>query len=446
MLERSKSSEIVGSLSHSKFGTISEDREKIDTLSEIVHDSGLHYQEDVLPIPDVDGSKFKNADALALATFYVVENARVLMTVLANMLREEGGYEYKKAIVNTIISIVEEILEAKESDLAHLCKFIEDYEHKSLATRILHLSVTPAKYIRYIYNRVILENAPVRAAAVGALAKFGAASEDLLPNILVLLQRTTLDQDDEVRDPMNVSLSALERLLHRYTMGPTTKPFDVRSVPIEAIQVGLPKGRTNTKKAREDTYIEQLSSMPEFAHLGPIFKSSLLGDLTESEVEYVVRFLKHVFNHYIVFQFYVNNTLNDQLLEKVSVQMDGSAEGFEIVHYTPCQVIKCNDTGTTDTLVKLPDDSPACTMQYTVKDCDPATGELNDKEGYADKFMEYVEVNISDHVQKVLKPNWSASWEEIDAKNELEDTYNTLTIPTLEIPVRFNGRVETILF
>lgn len=39
----------------------------------------------------------------------------VLMTFLANMLREEGGFEYKKAIVNTIISIVEENPEAKES-------------------------------------------------------------------------------------------------------------------------------------------------------------------------------------------------------------------------------------------------------------------------------------------------------------------------------------------
>ncbi len=37
-------------------------------------------------------------------------------------------------------------------------------------------------------------------AAVGALAKFGASSEELLPNILILLQRTTFDQDDEVRD------------------------------------------------------------------------------------------------------------------------------------------------------------------------------------------------------------------------------------------------------
>ena len=39
----------------------------------------------------------------------------VLMTFLANMLREEGGYEYKRAIVNTIISIVEENPEAKEA-------------------------------------------------------------------------------------------------------------------------------------------------------------------------------------------------------------------------------------------------------------------------------------------------------------------------------------------
>lgn len=31
------------------------------------------------------------------------------------MLREEGGFDYKKAIVNTIISIVEDNPEAKEA-------------------------------------------------------------------------------------------------------------------------------------------------------------------------------------------------------------------------------------------------------------------------------------------------------------------------------------------
>ena len=80
--------------------------------------------------------------------------------------------------------------------------------------------------------------------------------------------------------------------------------------------------------------------------------------------------------------------------------MDGSAEGFEVVHYIACPVIKCNDTGTTYTLVKLPDDSStvagtlACTMKYTVKDCDPATGQPDDEEGYADEFV--VRVTLSD--------------------------------------------------
>ena len=37
----------------------------------------------------------------------------------------------------------------------------------------------PSKYIRYIYNRVILENATVRASAVSALAKFADLAESL---------------------------------------------------------------------------------------------------------------------------------------------------------------------------------------------------------------------------------------------------------------------------
>ncbi len=39
----------------------------------------------------------------------------VLMTFLAAMLREEGGFEYKKAIVITIITIIEDNQDAKEA-------------------------------------------------------------------------------------------------------------------------------------------------------------------------------------------------------------------------------------------------------------------------------------------------------------------------------------------
>ena len=48
---------------------------------------------------------------------------------------------------------------------------------------------------------------------------------------------------------------------------------------------------------------EQLAGIPEFASLGPLFKSSTKPlELTESETEYVVHCVKHVFAHHIVFQ------------------------------------------------------------------------------------------------------------------------------------------------
>jgi coatomer protein complex subunit gamma len=67
------------------------------------------------------------------------------------------------------------------------------------------------QYIRYIYNRVILEEAPVRAAAVSALAKFGTKCEDLRPSIVTLLSRCKYDADDEVRDRATMYLDLLTK-------------------------------------------------------------------------------------------------------------------------------------------------------------------------------------------------------------------------------------------
>lgn len=50
---------------------------------------------------------------------------RALMNFLSSVLREDGGFEYKKAIVDSILILIREIPDAKESGLAHLCEFIE---------------------------------------------------------------------------------------------------------------------------------------------------------------------------------------------------------------------------------------------------------------------------------------------------------------------------------
>lgn len=121
-----------------------------------------------------------------------------MLTFLSGVLREEGGYDYKRAIVEAIFDMIKSIGECKEQALAYLCEFIEDCEFTKLSVRILHLlgvegpkAPQPTKFIRFIYNRVVLENATVRAAAVSSLAKFGLNGLDaaLSKSINVLLKR-----------------------------------------------------------------------------------------------------------------------------------------------------------------------------------------------------------------------------------------------------------------
>ncbi|XP_060527742.1 coatomer subunit gamma [Cylas formicarius] len=410
----------------------------------------------------------------------------VLMNFLSAMLRDEGGLEYKASIADTIITIIEDNPEAKETGLAHLCEFIEDCEHVSLAVRILHLlgkegpkTKQPSRYIRFIYNRVILECPTIRAAAVSAMAQFGASCPDLLENILVLLARCQMDSDDEVRDratyyisilsrhdkslynnyildTLQVSIPALERSLREYTQSTTDRPFDIRLVPVAAltkseeevkhkaegmlISSGQPK---SVPASREENYAEKLNSIPDVLEFGPLFRSSDVSELTESETEYVVRCIKHCFAKHVVLQFDCLNTLSDQLLENVRVQLEPS-DGYEILSEVPCEKLPYNETGTTYIILKTPEDLPSsigtfgAVLKFVVKDCDPSTGLPDTDDGYDDEYiLEDLEITLGDQVQKVTKANWAASWEEAASSfHEVEDTYSLSSMNTLEEAVK----------
>lgn len=61
---------------------------------------------------------------------------RVLLNFLSHMLREEGGPEFKRAIVEAIVTLIQQIDEAKEPGLLHLAEFIEDCEFTTLAVQV----------------------------------------------------------------------------------------------------------------------------------------------------------------------------------------------------------------------------------------------------------------------------------------------------------------------
>lgn len=87
------------------------------------------------------------------------------MNFLSNILREEGGFEYKKAIVDSIVILIRDIPDAKESGLLHLCEFIEDCEFTYLSTQVTFFSDL-AKPFLWFYLFLLITLSPLSTLKV----------------------------------------------------------------------------------------------------------------------------------------------------------------------------------------------------------------------------------------------------------------------------------------
>ncbi|KAI0281688.1 coatomer subunit gamma [Russula aff. rugulosa BPL654] len=415
-----------------------------------------------------------------------------MLGFLSGVLRDEGGYDFKRAIVEAIFDMIKYIGESKEQALSHLCEFIEDCEFTKLSVRILHLlgiegpkAPQPSKYIRFIYNRVVLENATVRAAAVASLAKFGIIDDTKLKkSIGVLLNRCLDDVDDEVRDRAALylkvieevpladtyvkddsvfSLSALEAKLVAYVRDAdaASQPFDVSSVPKvsreQAAQevarpssldnIGAPVTRTatpvplsQTTEQTQSSYVQQLAQVPELVSYGAILNSSKPVPLTENETEYQVSCVKHVFRERIVFQFNVSNTMPDTILEQVSVIMQppvdcGLTEDFIIPAPT---LSSANSPGVVYVSFtrEAPDDyataSLPCVLKFVSKEVDPATGEP-EAEGYEDEYqLEEVELAAGGDYIIPSYSNFSAEWDRLRTGASITETFTLSSMESIK--------------
>ncbi|EPQ29096.1 uncharacterized protein PFL1_03385 [Pseudozyma flocculosa PF-1] len=431
----------------------------------------------------------------------------VMLGFLSGVLRDEGGYEFKRAVVEAIFDMVKFIGDCKETALAHLCEFIEDCEFTKLSVRILHLlgaegpkMPQPHKYIRYIYNRVILENAIVRAAAVSSLAKFGLGDKALNGRIKVLLERCLDDVDDEVRDraalylrilqqsrladkivqeDSGFKLSALEAALTGYVQDPSssTSVFDASKVPrvtreearqealrakseatasvamaadgSKSVHAGM--GGSNNAAAgpsstmsslggagaagsadAQSIYAKQLAAVPQFADYGPVLRSSSRAvELTESETEYVVSAVKHVFAEHIVIQYNVTNTLPEIVLENVAVVVSGAAEAGlsedfivtvpALSAQEPSGVVYVSftrDGGATD----FPQATLQNALRFVSKEVDPTSGEP-EEEGYDDEYQtEELELGVADYITPTYA-NFAHEWEELADASTATETF-----------------------
>lgn len=311
---------------------------------------------------------------------------KTMLQFLGNVLREEGGLEYKQATVDAVCQLLAKIPAAREPAIAHLCEFIEDCEYPKLTAQVLQLlgeegrhSETPAKLVRYIYNRLILENAQVRVAAVGALTKLAVSCPSLINGVISILHRCVADEDDEVRDRALVSLCGLEGTVEDQRHGLdqdrqhsaaqyfaaddgydlaalelqlldyvqqseaalAVRPFDIHTVPTLPKAELFEQARQSKSLLSADAVVPvhdvsggsehardnaaglsaRILSVPQFKEFGSLYGSSSAVPLTDAESEYVVFARKHIFEHHLVIEFECRNTVRELLLENVQIQV-----------------------------------------------------------------------------------------------------------------------------
>ncbi|GAW06555.1 coatomer subunit gamma [Lentinula edodes] len=418
-----------------------------------------------------------------------------MLTFLSGVLRDEGGYDFKRAVVEAMFDMIKFIKDCKEQALAHLCEFIEDCEFTKLSVRILHLlgmegpkSPQPTKYIRFIYNRVVLENATVRAAAVTSLAKFGINSSDpgLQKSINVLLNRCLDDVDDEVRDRAALylrtfkekplanayvkeesvfSLAALESRLVAYVQDPSasSQPLDLSSVPkISRVQAAQEAARPSTLETigapstsrvsnspppptaaeTQTVYAQQLAEVPEFVSYGPALNSSASPiQLTESETEYQVTCVKHIFKEHVVFQYNVSNTLPDTVLEGVTIIMQPSEETDSLVEDFIIPIPSLSPANSPGTVyVSFTRTSPeefaiasfSSLLKFVSKEVDPSTGEPED-EGYEDEYpLEDVELSAGGDYIIPSYATFGSEWDRMRAGPSAVETFALSSMESLK--------------
>ncbi|KAL7552311.1 hypothetical protein ACHAWF_015553 [Thalassiosira exigua] len=380
-------------------------------------------------LDDVQDEEYKTSliQSLEALCLKYPSKHRSIVTFLASLLRDDAEFGVKCSIVDCIVSLMKQVPEMKESSLLHLCEFIEDCEYSTLSTQTIHIIAehgpttrAPAQYIRFLYNRVILDSPSTRAAAVQALSKFAAAVPSLRSSIVVLLRSSLHDEDDETRDrssiavavlneamalnpyippvgddydeatdspsegdvaafvyiqPLEMNFDCIERSIKAYISTPASNsgdPLTFSALPCIG-DSGNASKETNTGLSLTNGLdgteahpvlhnpAAAVYAIPEFSTFGNVFRSTAPVALTEDETEYVVSCIKHILDEHIILQFIIQNTVEDQRLEDctVALEFETDSDYYRIIGDVQADMVEYGKSVSTFSLVER---NPAASM------------------------------------------------------------------------------------
>lgn len=224
-----------------------------------------------------------------------------------------------------------------------------------------------------------------------------------------------------------------------------TKKLTSATPTLKAPSAGPKKSQANgsadgavSAAAEAQKHVQRLMRIPELKAHGTLLRSSPPVELTESETEYVVTAIKHIYKEHIVLQYDIKNTIPDTILEEVSMVATPSEddESLEEEFIIPVSKLFIDQPGTVYVSLKkvgdttYPITSFTNVLKFTSKEIDPTSGEP-DETGYEDEYqVEDLELLGSDYVMPAFAGSFDHVWEQTGANGD--ESSETLQLTSIK--------------
>jgi coatomer protein complex subunit gamma len=416
---------------------------------------------------------------------------------LLKCLLAEGRRTYKESIVETLMKIGNEGTSAdKEQVLLTFCEYIEDCDNQHLQTHIMDYiakeaenTENPSVYIRFIYNRVVLEKSTIRASACSALGEIGHRIPSLRDQIIILLKNCLKDENDEVReralwytslleaseeneedkqaedfvfDSLNFDFAKMEQYLvdNKDTLlenEDDEKIFDLETFYTDEEAVPLASNiNLEPKSPFEEAKVSDIHSPLEESienieekgkievgqgftlsqkDLGKIGVDSIefstdIENITSHGDEYFIQVTKHFSGSFLIFQFNVVNNIEEHKLSNVKVHLEHPRSAYKTItqissEETSHPIVVLQPT---DSSRRFITDELKFKLTFTIIEVDEDGNEEGD---YEDEYsLEKIRISVSDYVGKQELPNgqFMNAWEAIKQNEDCTERMETFQI------------------
>ena len=404
-----------------------------------------------------------------------------------SVFKLDAGPQTKLEILDALIWFIYNDKDLKLQTIFFLAESLFECQYDVLKIRIINLLGkecelvnNKSKLVRYIYNQLLLEFPAVRASAISALGEIGFKENNLRDIIISLIENCLNDDDNEVRERAFMISKALkavkgkkkedEQLINFVFPQKVKNPSPVEELNIDLIQLVLNSEKENLLKS-DDICQELVSILNDTEKISEILikdkeelkkkekkEKKRLGldvserkkseddyattmftkiygppkvitpykKLTDQSAEYLTKYRKIVHDKIVVMDFEITNTIEFQIINDVSLDMQMlNYEGFDLdkTEIIPIKSLKTNESGHLYfKLLKIKDSiysncSFNCTLKFDLQELDVKGNPhgIPVKETY--KLDKPVEVCYADYYiknSKVNLENFAEFWKQAE--------------------------------